>query len=45
MQTLMVIVVVAAAAIYVARKVLVAFAKARRTKNEAGCGSDGCCKP
>ena len=45
MQTLVVVLIVAGAAAYVARRIIASLAKARREKNQAGCGSDGCCKP
>lgn len=43
-QTLVVFLLVAGAALYVARKVWVSVAKARRDRQAAGCGADGCCK-
>jgi hypothetical protein len=44
MQTLVVALLVAGAALYVARRIIASLAKARREKDQAGCGSDGCCK-
>lgn len=43
-QTIVVAVIVAVAALYVARKVWSAVAEARRKKAKPGCGTDGCCK-
>ncbi|MBA3889529.1 MAG: FeoB-associated Cys-rich membrane protein [Gemmatimonadaceae bacterium] len=43
-QTVIVVLLVAGAALYVARKVWLSVARARRERNAAGCGADGCCK-
>ena len=44
MQTLGVVVLVAAAAAYVGYRMWAAVAKARRARSAPGCGTDGCCK-
>jgi hypothetical protein len=43
-QTVVVALLVAGAALYVARKVWMSVAKARRDRHAAACGADGCCK-
>lgn len=43
MQTLVVVLIVAGAVLYVSRRVWQTMAKSRRAKTAAACG-DGCCK-